>query len=217
MKPDTPGPFRDAQGFPLKGNEMIATCVLHLFAMCCPSAVAGFVVSVHVDAVDAVTLRSLSHVAEKQLERLSPSIADSDSSTSIVFVPWASRSGATLNNCTPYTVFCRVLPVVAVPVCSTCVSYGDATNTTAVSCVSAFQVVAAGLKHCPTLALTPPQISDLFCSAVFASEAKNCRHTKRLVGYIHKTRPSWNWRKYKGFSFHGCSIMCDRMISRDKG
>jgi hypothetical protein len=68
----------------IEGEKMVGFFIALLLGSCCPSAVAGFVISCAVgESVDAVQFgRTFSHVGQKVLERVPPSLADSNADRS---------------------------------------------------------------------------------------------------------------------------------------
>jgi hypothetical protein len=195
---------------------MIAACVLHLFAMCCPSAVAGLIVATSVDAVDAVAFRLWSHIAEERLERLSPSTANDDASCTVVFIAKVIRNTASPNHSAPNPILRSGSPAIAMPMRAARVTNRHTANASAIRCVAAFQVITSRLKNCPAFAAAPPKTADLLRSAVFSSKAKNGHHAEYLVGNIDKTRPGWKWLKNRRLSIHTAILSCNAMTSRDK-
>jgi hypothetical protein len=70
---------------------VLAMCLLSsvgsLLFHCSPAAVAGFIVPIHVDTVDAVFLRwSWPHVSEKVIKTAPPPVANLDAAATVVLV-----------------------------------------------------------------------------------------------------------------------------------
>lgn len=78
-------PFRNALLHAINFNVNIAACISHLLFRSRPPAVRGGIVSVDIFPVDRMFVgRLFTHVCQKVFERLLPSIADYDTSTSVV-------------------------------------------------------------------------------------------------------------------------------------
>lgn len=78
-------PFFYGKGQTIVGDEAIASPVFALFLLCCPSAVARFVVSVVVYTIKRMIERwTFAHIREKIIKGI-PSLANGYSSTAIVF------------------------------------------------------------------------------------------------------------------------------------
>jgi hypothetical protein len=60
--------------------------VLILLRVCCPSAIARFVVAIVVDPVERETGRFFGHIGEKVFKTISPSITHDNAATSVIFV-----------------------------------------------------------------------------------------------------------------------------------
>jgi hypothetical protein len=92
---------------------------LHLLALSSPTAIAGFVVTIVVDAVKLVSWSwARFHVGKKQRE-VEPPFADRDSTASIVMETFDLRIDASLKHARPYAVFWDTsVPMLKVPVCS---------------------------------------------------------------------------------------------------
>lgn len=93
------GPIGNGPRLTFKGDEMIPASVAHLFMACRPSAIAGFVVTVVVDAVNRMLFaRPQTDIRQKIRERCEPSGANTNASTTVVLEVlerWISAS--TLN------------------------------------------------------------------------------------------------------------------------
>lgn len=95
-------PLSYCHGLAIELYVMICASVVLLLNCCGPAAVAWLVVPVYVNAVDAVRAGwRLAHIAQECLERLSPCLADFNSSTTIVFVLRKSFVRASLDHCFP--------------------------------------------------------------------------------------------------------------------
>jgi hypothetical protein len=79
------------------------SAIVGLFFWRRPTAIAGLVISIVVDAVDSQTRRRLAHIGEKALE-LTPSFANSDASTAIAGKSNMMRVGATFEHSRPASV-----------------------------------------------------------------------------------------------------------------
>lgn len=110
-------PCRHWQGLATESQQSVGACVSILFLASSPSAIAGLVVAVIVDAVNRVLgRRSRPHVRNKILEPV-PSLADLDSSGSVVWVVFAISVLASLNHGCPDFVGRRVRRSVS---CTSC-------------------------------------------------------------------------------------------------
>lgn len=98
------------------------TAIVRLLLSGGPFAVGRLVIAVIVDALQSVARWSLSHVVVERLERLTPTLADRDSTASIVDVSVPARIFATLFHGFPRVVFWR--PVAAMFGVSDLVPFG---------------------------------------------------------------------------------------------
>jgi len=83
----------------------VCSPVVRLLFPCCPSAVFWAVVAVVVDSLQSHSLRSVSHVRMKVLERILPSVAHLYTATTVVFVTRSRSIEASRFNCNPYSIF----------------------------------------------------------------------------------------------------------------
>lgn len=60
--------------------------VAYLLALCSPAAIFWLVVAVGVNAVDAQSQRTLTHVGQEVRERMSPAVANGDAATTVMVV-----------------------------------------------------------------------------------------------------------------------------------
>ncbi len=73
--------------FASEGQESVASAITCLFCISCPPAVSWLVVSVIVNPLNRVaTRRTFTHVSKKRRERLSPGLADCDSTPTIAWI-----------------------------------------------------------------------------------------------------------------------------------
>ena len=85
---------------------MIAAAVAGLFGRCRPTAIAGFVVAVVVDAVQRQLVRSFTHVGEEVTKavRSLPSVADFDAASTVVFVKSIFGTTTPIKHSLPRTI-----------------------------------------------------------------------------------------------------------------
>src|SRR5213078_296340 len=87
-------------------NALLGASIGYLLRRGSPAAVAGFVVAIDVDTVDAVVRgRLASHIGEDRLEAVVPTLADPDATTAIVLVVSVVRIGTPLKHSCPRTIF----------------------------------------------------------------------------------------------------------------
>lgn len=84
--PDMPCPIRQGSGFPVVLDAMVRAVIVRLLHHSRPAAVAWFVISVYVNAIERVTRRALAHIQKKGLERVRPPFAHLDTSATVIGV-----------------------------------------------------------------------------------------------------------------------------------
>jgi len=104
-------PSPETHGFSVVGEHSRLAGIVALLQLCRPSAIAGFVVSIVIRvAVDGCLGKWLwSHIGKKVDKRLSPSLADRDSSTAVEVVSAVSRVAASPLHLFPTGVFRRTV------------------------------------------------------------------------------------------------------------
>lgn len=101
------GPLGQSFGFPLETDVAISTGIRVLNFCYCPATILGTIGSIVIYAVDTMSGRwSWPHVVEELLERIIPSIAECDSSSSVVGKIFYVGVQASVFHSPPYTVFC---------------------------------------------------------------------------------------------------------------
>ena len=94
-------PFRDTHARAAKLKNYICSCVSRLLFLCCPSAVAGFIVTVVVDAINRQFARwPFSHIGQEVL-KLTPPIAHANAPSAIVLVCPIGAAIADVKHSTP--------------------------------------------------------------------------------------------------------------------
>ena len=85
-----------------------SSSILVLFFSCGPFAIAGFIVSVVVDAFNGQSGRLFAHVREKIQKRVSPSFADANPSSAVVFIAAKCFGRATTKHVSPTVMGRRI-------------------------------------------------------------------------------------------------------------
>lgn len=99
MNTIAPGPLPDGQCFPVMGEEVADSTVIHLNVSRGPSAIFRAVIPVVVDAIKRVLVRrALTHVVKERLEAISPSFAYRDSASAISRPIWTPLLMAPLHH-----------------------------------------------------------------------------------------------------------------------
>ena len=97
-------PLAAGKGFTIKRYGLMASLITALHRAICPPAIVRLVVSVDVNPVYGSVFRALTHVGKKVLKRLFPSVANCNSSSSVLFKFRVVRVEASLNHGTPSVV-----------------------------------------------------------------------------------------------------------------
>ena len=160
-------PFRNAHGTTVKGKETVFSHVPHLFMVCCPSTIIRRVVSIVIDAVNAVLVgRAISHIPQKRrktipsTENLYPSAAPHTE----LLVTWVVASASHVN---PRSIFWKFSHAVL--------------EASARVCVSTYEVFKVNLGMVSTRAFTQPFVTDF---RVFAYGADGDKFSKSSAGYV---------------------------------
>jgi hypothetical protein len=99
-------PFGNQSRFSVEGNSMKSAPISRLLLCCCPSAVAWFVISIAVQAINGVFGRWFSaHVFQKIDDRCKPSFANPNAAPTVIFIVRRLWIVATLFHPYPRRVF----------------------------------------------------------------------------------------------------------------
>lgn len=155
-------PLRYCLALAMQLINNIPASVIRLNELCGPSAIAGFVVPVIVDAIEAKSIRTDAHVGEKILES-TPLLIDGDASPAVPVVLLVSRTRTPINHRSPRVVGRRARHQMR--------AVAFAHETTAGSSVTAAKLVAVHELACTARALAIPQNSVARNDGKFAKYA----------------------------------------------
>jgi len=100
------GPFSHSLGFSIKREKPARAPISRLICSCSPPAIGRLIISIVVDAFNAVLWRrTWTHVLEKVF-KTSPSLADLNAATAVVFIAWISWTSTTCIKLPPDSMFC---------------------------------------------------------------------------------------------------------------
>lgn len=175
-------PFWDTQGFSIECNltDIPAVPVLDLPSKR-PLAICGFVVSVVIQAFNRMLCRwAWPHIVIKHLKRISPSLADFNSSAAIVMVSAVVFILAATNHVTPDTVFRTFGEAVR------CVPLGccDGRQTAAAFCATCNEAIFLYHSRTSTFAYAPPQPPATACEDLGSNEFEHMQFTKNATTQI---------------------------------
>lgn len=144
-------PFGNCLSASTISNSPVVAPVVGLPLCCCPSAVTRFVITVRVDSVERTSVRSRSHVRKEIGERLSPSVADANSATTIGAIARLTFVLASRSHRLPGAVFTG-----RASRCVSMLALGNSSRTTAIRAISVLQCLPGDLTLCAALAATEP-------------------------------------------------------------
>lgn len=137
-----------------KIDDLVVANVVHLFSAGCPPTIFRLVVAVGVYAIKRVFRRwGASHVFEKGLVALQPTIAHADTATSVVSVVVSRRQVAPILHMQPCAIFLRLLASFAMCFLRFA-TFGQ--KAAAAFCVAALQRAALNKGLATAIALTLP-------------------------------------------------------------
>lgn len=156
-----------------------------LFSSTRPSAIARFVIAIIVDAVNGKSGRSMTHICEKGLEAITPTVAHLDASATVVCIVPRVWVAASLNHAGPSTIF-RCLP--AMPRVSMRQRAATLRRMIAPVAAAALQFVSPKIGRCgshggPALAFAAPHGSSV---ASFGEQFRYEKPSKSLPDKIAK-------------------------------
>jgi hypothetical protein len=171
----------------------VAALIEALFRISRPTAIAGFVMAIIVDAVQGSPGRTIAHVSQECLERLTPSLADGNAPAAIPEIGAMAGVGTSLNHPMPRAVRpCSAaalsVPVLYWPLPAPCVPTGLAPARFAVGQLAATNLMnyAAGASAVP-VRMSPPH----------AGKGHDVPQAKRSACKVYKSGMSveWGWGK----------------------
>lgn len=198
MKVETLCPDGKAKRFTLKGDEVIFACILHLFLACCPTAVAGGVGAVVVNALYFATCRPRPHVVDEVCKAGSPTVAYVDSATTVTGEMRVGLAVAALNHCPPDTVHSRLFVAPAMAMFQSRLPVGLNTNAWASLGVAARQMVATSSDYRSAFATTQPEPSHLMGILAASGKADYFEFAKTQTRNVTDSRRDWK----NGFGVH---------------
>lgn len=180
-------------------NSFCPPSVLCLLIASLPSAVFGFVVAIVIDPAYGCFSKWLRpHIAQERRERVLPSGADGDASSTIVHIAWLVLVVASFNHATPSSIFCTSRKPMS------CVAKNGFLSSSTSTRQSVFQVIRRNvpsgatrafaqpcrfsavvsnpsvLQYGPLTVLVPSQIFNL----VWNSNRITCSHDASLVSRV---------------------------------
>lgn len=93
--PNKSSPLGVRLGETIDGHKSVFSRVVRLLFICSPSAVAGFIIAVHVNTVDLHSHRLVSHILQES-EEVIPPLTNGDSPTAVVLIGSVVRIVASL-------------------------------------------------------------------------------------------------------------------------
>lgn len=194
--PDRPVCY--AQSFSVVGQVASFARVQYLLPLCCPSAVARFVIAVIVNTVNRVFRGWFrSHILVKGEKGIAPTVADGNAATSVITVPRIIDVCASLDHASPSAMFRReVQPI-------------DFTGTAA-------RLMAAIAKHCASyinfvsaFALAEP------ASSLTAKSGKryDCQFSVDVASLVFNVLRQWS-RMTRRHDSTPCKLCCVRSAGR---
>ncbi len=92
---------RNASSDSKNRKNSVPSMIAHLLNLCRPSAIAGFVISVYIFALNAKCWGAFSHIRVKAFKRIQPWLANRYAATAVIFVVAGIGIGATLDHSMP--------------------------------------------------------------------------------------------------------------------
>jgi hypothetical protein len=146
-----------------------------LFSPCCPSAIAGFVIPVVVDAVKGEVGRPFTHIG-KEVYEVEPLFANCDTATSIVLPDMAFGVGASSYHRSPRSIGSGYAGLMRWGMAVSGLGFSLSLKAPATGCVTARKVVADSDTFSSTVASVDPACVSVLCMR----EAQNSQASKSL-------------------------------------
>lgn len=180
LDPNTLRPFGHAKRFPVVGQPSIVALISALLLLCGPPAVPRLVVPIIVDAVDGCLWRLRPHVSTEGFKVVQPSVAHTNSATTIASIVGIRRVIASGFHSLPCGVFTTVGHAVGgiSPSCRVCLQASARLG------VSILEVAVLDDCRMPALACAIP-ISTIVPAGGFVNNCEPAKSLARQVG-IHQ-------------------------------
>lgn len=196
------GPLRQREGLAVMGHEMIISPVILLFFLSRPTAIARFVITAVLSAINGVLgSRSFAHVSKKVFKRVKPTLADGNTASAVVVETIVLRAGASANHAVPAFVRSARVSSARVAMLEALLA-GPVAQKTPTAFMSAAQEVASNCNRViPTVAQTFP----LNIAAWISAQALNNQEAfKSMIQQIFACRHNLYIRKCVGLVNGGC-------------
>jgi len=181
-----PRPFGDVQCLSVVSQEGVAALVFILLASRNPYAISGFVIPVIILSLDSESLWARPHVSKEVLERISPTLANGNPSTSVVFKILILRITAAILYVCPRFVGIRCSTITIsrpVAVSPGSRAYSFNVETSAALCMAVRQVISRYFYLLAAVAQTEP--ANLFRSPL-SGLADYCQTTESFSCEVNK-------------------------------